>query len=340
MNFFDLPHVFVVFHPGCGGNFITGLLHKLVNRQLDPVAVSSIGSSHTLVNKKELGTDFLSFTTKSQQHSLFNSDAERISYYIENIKKNYIDISVPEVVWTHDFTNIPVYRKYFKNSRIVVITASSDKERLTSIIMHIIKTVLDKDATIPLSKDEWSNTITQWTIRCRPILEKLVPGNQVDIILADRFNPAYKELLTFATVKLFSLYFQCPGLIDSALGERVGVFDNVLYPSADPKIPYRVGPRVEKFIDSACEILPYTYLANNDVNVLIEKVSLILSRVLTAEEKNFIKSEFTKYHLAQDQNLIEDPITYFNDLKIKIQKYYEKNFTIHNANDSNIDMGI
>jgi hypothetical protein len=171
-------------------------------------------------------------------------------------------------------------------------------------------------------------------------LEKLVPGNQVDIILADRFNPAYKELLTFATVKLFSLYFQCPGLIDSTLGERVGVFDNVLYPSADPKIPYRVGPRVEKFIDSACEILPYTYLANNDVNVLIEKVSLILSRVLTAEEKNFIKSEFTKYHLAQDQNLIEDPITYFNDLKIKIQKYYEKNFTIHNANDSNIDMGI
>jgi hypothetical protein len=316
--FFEIPHIFVVFPAGCGGNFITGLLHKLVNRQLNPVVISPIGSSHTLVNKKELGTDFLSFTTKSQQHSLFNSDDERISYYIENIKKNYIDITVPEVVWTHDFTNIPVYRKYFKNARILVITAFSDKERLTSIIMHIIKTVLDKDARIPLRKDEWENTIIQWTIHCRPILEKLVPGNQVDIILADRFNLAYKELLTFATAKLFSLYFQCPGLVDSTLGERVGVFDNVLYQSVDPRIPYRVGPKVEEFIDSVCEILPYNYLANNEVNLLIEKMSLILSRELTSEERIFIAAEFTKYRSAQDQKLLVDPVQYFNDLELKL----------------------
>jgi hypothetical protein len=318
MNFFDLPHVFVVFPPGCGGNFITGLFHKLINQQLVTVSVSSTGSSHTLVNKKELGTDFLSFTTMPVQHALFTSDAERISYYIENIKKSYADSTEPDVVWTHDFTNIPIYRKYFKNSKILVITAFSDRERLTAIIMHILKTLLDKDAAVPLVKAEWEHTIEQWIIHCRPILEKLVPGHQVDNILADRFNPAYKELLTFATIKLFLLYFQSPGLIDAALGERVGVFNNVLYKSSDPIIPYYVGPKIEKFIDSTCEILPYSYLTNNDVEKLTSVAASILNRELTLEESSFIATEFTKYRLAQDQVLLADPVQYFKDLELKL----------------------
>lgn len=326
MSFFDLPHVFVVFQPGCGGNFIAGLCYKLINSQLDSIAVSASGSSHTQADKKAQGTDFLSFTTLTHQHAGFSSDAERISYYVENIKSSYSHVTEPAVAWTHDFTNIPIYRKYFKNARILVITNFSSSERLAAMIMHCHKTFLDKNAIIPTEQHQWNSSIDNWATPAGMILVKLlatepdrtVPRKQARMILADRFNPAYKDLLTFATIKIFVKHFQSPGLIDSSCTEKVGTYNNVLYPSDDTDLRYKIGPEIETFIDAESAVLPYSYLANNDVNLLICKLSAILRRELTSEESIFITESFTKYRLAQDRSLLSDPAKYFNDLKLTL----------------------
>jgi hypothetical protein len=326
MSFFDLPHIFVVFQPGCGGNFVAGLCHKLINSQLDSIAVSSTGSSHTLADKKTQGTDFLSFTTMTHQHARFSSDVERISYYVENIKTAYSHVIEPMVAWTHDFTNIPIYRKYFKNSRILVITNFSDSERLTAMIMHSHKTFLDKHAIIPAEQHQWDNSIDNWATHAGMILVKLlatepdrtIPRRQARMILADRFNPAYKDLLTFATIKIFVKHFQSPGLIDDTLEEKLGTYNNVLYPSNDQDLRYKVGPAIETFIDDESVVLPYSYLANNDIALLICTMAAILNRELTFEESSFITESFTKYRLAQDQALLADPAKYFNDLKLTL----------------------
>ena len=321
MNFFDLPHAFVVFHPGCGGNFIAGIFHKLINHQLNSIAVANTGSSHTLVDKKAQGTDFLAFTTTSAQQSSFSSESDRISYYIENIKRSYSEVTVPMVAWTHDFTNIPVYKEHFKNSKTLVITANSDRERLTAIIMHVTKVILDPNAVIPLVQSEWEKMMAVWQTYCKVALEQTMPSNQADAILADRFNPKYKNLLTLVSIKLFLLYFDAPGLLDPTSDQKVGVFNNVLYASKDPMQNHRVGPLVDTFIDSSCEILPYSYLANNDVEMLTCAIKSVMNRELTLEESSFIATEFTKYRAAQDQVLLADPVQYFKDLELKLYKH-------------------
>jgi hypothetical protein len=318
MNFFDLPHIFVVFHPGSGGNFIAGLYHKLINQEFDSIAVADTGSSHTLAAKKAQGIDFLGFTTISSQHAAFKSRADRISYYIQNIKESYSTVTIPMVAWSHDFTNIPVYREYFKNSKTLVITADSDRERLTAIIMHVIKVIMDPNAVIPLVQNEWNNLMTVLLGHCKVFLENLMPDSDADAIIADRFNPKHKNLLTFIFIKLFLGYFDARGLLDPTSDQKVGAFNNVLYASEDPKQNYQVGPSVNTFIDSSCEILPYSYLANNDVEMLTRAIASVMNRELTLEETSFIASEFTKYRRAQDQVLLADPVQYFKDLKLKL----------------------
>jgi len=319
-NFFELPHIFVVFPPGAGGNFIAGIFHKLINGQLDSIAVANTGSSHTLADKKAQGIDFLAFTTISAQQSLFLSDSDRISYYIENIKRSYSEVTVPMVAWTHDFTNIPIYKEHFKNSKTLVITANSDRERLTAIIMHVTKVILDPNAVIPLVQSEWGKTIAEWQTYCKVALEQTMPSSQADTILADRFNPKYKNLLTLVSIKLLLGYFNVRGLLDPTSDQKIGVFNNVLYASEDPKQNFQIGPPINTFIDSTCEILPYSYLANNDVEHLTCAIASVMNRELTLEESSFITNEFTKYRSAQDQVLLADPVRYFKDLELKLHK--------------------
>lgn len=326
MRFFDLPHIFVVFQPGSGGNFVAGLFHKLINSQLDSIAVSATGSSHTLVDKKVQGIDFLSFTTTTKQHLLFSSETERISYYIENIKTSYSHITEPMVTWTHDFTNIPIYRKYFKNARILVITNFSHSERLASMIMHCHKTFLDKNTIIPIVQHQWDNGLANWAEAVEITLAKSLvigPDNNITrekirTIIADRFNPAYKDILTFATIRIFARYFHSPGLIDSRHAEKIGTYDNVLYSTNDPVSRYTIGPKIKKFIDAESVVLPYSYLANNDCAVLITALTKILDRVLTVDESDFVSGAFIKYRSAQNQSLLADPLEYFNNLNLSL----------------------
>jgi hypothetical protein len=310
---FSLPHIFIVFNPGSGGNFMAGIVNGLLNSNLQSINIGKDGSSHTLVNKKITGEDFLSFGTLIEEHAVFKYETGREEFYLTNIKKHYDNLDTPQVIWTHDFTNIPLYRKHFKNSKIFVITNNTDQEQLTAIIMHITKTLLGS-AAIPLSEDLWQHALKQWVNRCTPELCKLVSTEQATDILANRLDPNNKKILEYVSIRIFLLYYGMLGLINPSIKTKK-VFNNVLHPAPSLEIPYIVGNTLETYIDNKCIVLPYNYLANNDSDLLIRKISELFVQPMTDKEHNFIKMSFTQYRNAQDQLLLLDPIKYYNNLK-------------------------
>jgi hypothetical protein len=312
---FNLPHIFVVFNPGSSGNFIAGIINKLVSSNLDPVAISSTGSSHTVLNNKSAGTDFLSFGTMIEEHESFQTEEDRETFYLENIKKSYSNVSVPMVTWTHDFTNIPLIRKHFKNSRILVITNTTDRERLSSVFLNILKTLLDKNAAIPIPDRHWQTSLEKWLIVCRMELSKFYKQEQVDKILKDKFNKEYKDVLTFASIRALTRYYGMFGLIEHITYPEKQVFDYVLYPKKVINPPYDLGNRLDSYIDDQCITLPFNYLLNNDCDLLIKKLSALLGKTLKIEEQTYIKETFAKYFAAQNQQIMSDPVQYYRNLK-------------------------
>jgi hypothetical protein len=317
-SIFNLPHIFIVFNPGSGGNFLAGIFNRLLNSNLQSINIAKDGSSHTLVNNKINGTDFLSFGTLIEEHEPFKSENDREQFYLANIEKHYVNVTDPQVVWTHDFTNIPLYRKHFKNAKIFVVTNDTDQEQMTTIIMNISKTLLGNDAAIPLSTDVWEFALERWRAGCMPELCKLVSVDRAKEILADRLNPANKEILEHVSIRIFLWYYKMLELIEPGIKVEQRVFNNVLYPTRNSPILYKVGNTLESYIVDKCIVLPYNYLLNNDSDLLIAKITELFDRTISEEEQNFIKNSFIKYRSAQNQILLTDPVKYYNDLKNKV----------------------
>jgi len=316
---FNLDHIFIVFNPGSGGNFIAGIANSLINASFDSPLISSAGSSHTVkTDNKAAGTDFLSFGTLTEEHTLFPTADARINYYLENIRNNYTSVTTPQVVWTHDFTNIPIYKRFFKNARILVITTHTDRECLTSLIMNTLKTLLDEQANIPLTKQHWENAVSRWKEHCVPEMKKLVGSSNIDQMLSDRFNPVYRDTIALASIRTFLRYYGMVSLVEDVNNTERMVFNNVLYPPDKQGAPYKIGESIYSYLDQDCVILPYSYLSDNDDTVLLDRMTALIQRELTEEEQGFVKTSLYKYRLAQNQTLLEDPRKFYNDLKSKV----------------------
>jgi hypothetical protein len=316
-SIFNLPHIFIVFNPGSGGNFLAGIFNRLLNSNLQDINIAKDGSSHTLVSSKVAGTDFLSFGTLLEDHEPFKFEEEREQFYLTKIEQHYSDLNEPQIIWTHDFTNIPLYRKHFKNAKIFVVTNNSIQEQMTTIIMNISKTLLGTHAAIPLSTDVWERSLERWRDGCMYELSNLVGADQAKNILVDRLNPDNKNILEYVSIKLFFRFYRLWEDFESKTNTH-SLFNNVLYPVKDSPMPYRIGKTLNSYIDNDCVVLPYSYLANNDVEMLTGAITSIMKRELTSEESSFIAIEFNKYRGAQDQVLLADPIQYFKELKSKL----------------------
>jgi hypothetical protein len=99
----------------------------------------------------------------------------------------------------------------------------------------------------------------------------------------------------------------------------------VLFRSQQVLLNYVAGPfklkienELDLYIDNDCVVLPYQYLADNDFNLLIEKVSAILTKDLEEDEINYIKSSFEKYRSAQNKAILSNPAEYYKKLRRKI----------------------
>ena len=313
---FQLPHIFIVFSPGGSGNFVASILNKILNPDISDIAISSSGSAHNNLEKKITGTDYLSFGTIVEEHSEFKTQEEREQFYLEKIKTSYADVTTPQVVWTHDYTNIPFYKKHFKNAKILVITHSTDIERLVTLLMNLTKTLLDDNAIIPLKKSYWANVLDMVEQTRRNTLTKWVKDpNRVEDILKNKNEPVNKSLIDFFTIAPIFDYYGMLWLVEPRSENKKIVFDNILYPSKDANLPYIVGELLNSYIDVDCIQLPYVYLIDNRIDILISAIENVVNNPLTELQLEFVKNTFIKYRNSQNQILLSNPKKYYDDLK-------------------------
>jgi hypothetical protein len=323
--FFDLGHVFIVFGPGSGGNFIAGLLNKLVKEEFTKLDISIGGSSHTVSTNKHINGDSLSFGTISDEQVEFNSQAEREHYYIQKINEEYVNVTSPQITWTHDFTNIPVYKKYFKNCRILTITHDSYASRLTSVYMHVTKVFFNPNFIVPIKEPYKSNHFNIWENTCKSALSPYVGIDIATDIFNKRISEQYaKDIITYISLRAISKYY---GLLDYSQGivsNEPCRYDFALYPNKDNNQLHDIGENYCDYVDGSDAILTYSYLINDKPIFLLNAIEKILQRTLSVEEKKFILSEYTTYRKFQNQEILIDPLQYYRNTEKIASAHIEK----------------
>lgn len=290
MSVFDLEHIFIVFAPGAGGNFISGLLDNLLSNQLSQLAISNTGSSHTTMAKKAAKQDYISFGTFRSERTDFESDIKRLEFYTSNIQ----DIETPVVSWTHDYDNISDYTDIFPNAKILVITADSEEEQLAVTFMYCVKNMMDEHVATP-HPEKRAQIWRYWNWLLRTELSKLIPEHKISQAMLD--TDIVKYLHIDRMMKLFRLmdYRDLPAPVDDG--------------------PLNMNPYdMDKHLNSKCTILPYKYLIENDVELFVEKIGQLLP--LNDERRSYTIEMLEYYRNKQNLLMLEQPYTFLEELKM------------------------
>jgi len=304
MNIFEIDHVFITFAPGAGGNFIAGLLDKINSGLLSELVISSSGSSHVVNNGKIDGGDSISFGSNPEENAKFPTVDAREAYYLDRIVREYPD-PTKIITWTHDFTNLPLYKKHFDASRSLVITTHKTNEKLVSILMHVTKVILSDESDIPIPKDLWVQLKARLKMYISTRLENVLktPVN-IDHIFNNRCG-VYSDLVFYlSTVALLNY----GGLYDvlKLIEEPVDI------------APNNRNSNIRELIShNADVILPYSYLIDNNVDLLQDTVSKVFNKRLSNEEVEFIRTTFNTYRVKQNTEILTDPLSYFTTRKYK-----------------------
>lgn len=293
MTVFDLEHIFIVFAPGAGGNFISGLLDNLVTNQLSRFTISTTGSAHISMAKKAAKQDYISFGTFKSERENFESDAKRLEYYISNIQ----DIDTPQVTWTHDYDNIKNYSDLFPNAKILVITADSEEEKLAVTFMFCVKNMLDEQVATP--HPEKREHI--WKRRNRLLnteLANLIPKNKIHEARLD--NDIIKYLHIDRTMKLFRIMNYCdlPAVVHNNSMNLLNID------------PYDT----DQYLNDRCTVLPYKYLMTNDVELFLDAMGKLLP--LNDEQRSYVVEMFDYYRNKQNLQMLERPYEFLEQLKM------------------------
>lgn len=328
---FDLKNHFIVFSPGAGGNFVSGIVQHLITGNIQPLDITKSGSSHTVTSNRTS----ISFGTWAGDDLRFGSDIVKEEFYLDEIKKEYAMATSPVVTWSHNYKNIPLYKKHFKKSKILLIAETSSKERLTCVMMNATKTLLDKSADIPLKELTWKNLLAGWKRFCIKELD-LIKNSDIDAesLFSDRYNHNYYALILYLTIRSITRQYGMLSYLDDTVSE-IFLYDNILYPIGKHHIvSYMVGEPISQFVGDSDIVLPYTYLVDDNSELLIEKLSELVDRKLSDSEKNFILAEFKRYRSAQNIRILTDPVGFYNDLEQialgQLRELEELNSVTHN----------
>lgn len=321
---FELPHIFIVFQPGTGGNFIAGLISKLINSDSTELHISDNGSSHTVIDRKVAGTDYLSFGTVFDDQTFFPSQEQRLSYYLENIEKLDGVITTPQVVWSHDFTNIPLYQNFFPNSKVLVITQNSNIEKLVAVCMNVVKNLMDPDHVAPFPPKQWEKIVKQMDFLLELGLRNKV-GERARDIVQNKFNNANHDIIKFIRLRQMLGYYGLLHLVDKNFPPTRDVANTVLFRTPWEEFvknmnspPYRIGLPYDSYINNECIQLPYSYLIEGRANLLVDAIESLVNHLTNAERVD-IAVKFNKYRDMQDQLLLADPVEYYNSLALSIR---------------------
>jgi hypothetical protein len=285
-----------VFAPGAGGNFLAGVLTGLLNSNYSDINIAHSGSSHS-----DLKNDYLAMGRFID--NTFSSTGGKITYYKKQINDNLSKISHPMVSWTHDTTNIPLYRTLFPNSKIIVITQDTPNEKLAVTFMNVIKNILDDDVTTALPPEVFNQMRSSFKqLAVKPAL-KILSEHQLNLIFSEsKYEPIVKYL-----------YFQC---MVNFYG-LTHLLENVEKQMETEIIAFGVSNKTYDLFENITGdiTLPYSYLSMNDVNKLLTVVADALGRDLTKLEKIFVENNFSKYRTKQNLDILLDPVAYYKQLK-------------------------
>jgi hypothetical protein len=317
-NVFELPHIFVVFHPGAAGNFMTNLIRNILNEGVN-VQVSSIGSCHDDSSASKLAFEYFSCGIfypeqyKIKPHSFDN----RVQFYKNKLLSLTQPITSPVVTWTHDFTNIPLYRKLFPNCKILVITQETIDEKLIITAMQQLKNILAKDliSMIPAETKNWFFNI--WKDSCRVKISELTNDTSfIEKMLDDRFNDAYRDIIEYASIfSMLDRYGLTPAIDDLPTEDRVNyvAYYGAVVKSSKPLI---IVKSYNECIDNDCILLPYSSIIHNNNDRVIEQLYYLIGN-LSDTQKNTITFKLNQYVDGQPKSLVSSPLQYLRQLRDK-----------------------
>ena len=322
---FELPHIFIVFQPGTGGNFIAGLLSKLISNDSSELHISTNGSSHTTIDRKVAGTDYMSLGTVFDDQTYFPSQEKRLNYYLEKIEELDGVITTPQVIWSHDFTNIPLYKEFFPNSKILVITQTTDIEKLVAVCMNVVKNWTDPHHIPPFPPKQWEKIRKQTNVALERSLRQVI-GERSKEVVENQFSAANHNIVKFIRTRNLLWYFGLLHLVDKNSIPRRDVTNVVLFRTPfeefikDMSGPaYKVGLPCESYYTQDCVLLPYRYLIEGRANLLVDAIESVVG-TLTDSQRTYIAVQFNKYRDMQDQTILTNPYKYFSDLKNTVFK--------------------
>lgn len=311
INFYQQPHIFVVFRPGAAGNFISNLIDNILNQNFNSLKISNSGHVHynSIVERKRADKDYLSFGAGlSGTDPNFFTEEERIKYYKDGIDGgDYLNQTY--VTWTHAFYNIPIYRSLFPNSKILVINDDSLKERLISMVMHVNKNHFSRDDQSPF-----------------PFRNRIKPKIFKAMAVKDMFSKSYpgkKYVKGYADLDLSMMYktfLKIQGLekyLDQNLETIVPYHDdntNTLLTIAERKAEFSVGRQHAAQSDISID---FNNILTKSLTPIVGAFETVFSRTLSTTEIEYVKSALNEYVESQNHDLIKNPIEYINGIKEK-----------------------
>ena len=303
-NFYQLPHIFVVFRPGAAGNFLSGLIDNVDSHNLGKILLSSGGHAHynSIVERKKLGIDHISLgmgIAGVDQH--FFSDDEKVEFYREKINSTNYE-NKRYVTWTHNFTNIPLYKKLFPACKILVIKEDTLRERLVSMIMAINKNHFSKDQQMPI-----------------PPLDRIKPEIYKKTFISNNFLKYYPNKIykvghdDVDKHVMYQSHLECQGLANynqSLLDRKIDYLDDNKNPSLtffERRAQHSIGFHHSENVDHHIRLLDI--LSANTDNI-IHAIEFLLDRSVNVAEKAYIIESVVNYKNSQDQCLLKDPYEY------------------------------
>lgn len=322
MSFFDLEHIFIVFSPGAGGNFVTGILTRTLYRDFSNIRLSSTGNAHSLSPDKLIFSDVMSCGMRYDVPKFYSAQ-EKLEYCRNAIESKHGNDTDIKISWSHDYTNIMLYKTLFPNCKILVITQDSDDEKLAIIIQQELKNRLDPNGFVFLEGNDY---VEPWRLRFKHALNLTLGSNMSDIsteIANNYMAPEYKNIVTFFAINMMLAYYGVEYLTDPRKPLLVDYLEYctlprfVEYPSyvlkTTDKVIFTVGPSYKDCITDDCVLMPYHVLMKNDLNAFVKMIESLIGS-LDHEQIEFVENNLTTYITKQAPGLMSNPTQYYRNL--------------------------
>jgi hypothetical protein len=305
-NFYNQPHIFVIFRPGAGGNFISGLLDNLLRQNFNTLKISDSGRAHynNIVERKKVGKDYLSFGSGLHfADPEFFTLEEKIQFY-----KNGIDnsdyLNQPYVTWTHAFENIPIYRSLFPNGQILSINEDTLKERLTALIMHVNKNHFSNDNQYPFPAEYQHKPELFKELITKDVFSRSYPGKI--------YQPGHLDLDKLMIYRHFLKYHKLEKYLDYDLAAKIPYEDNGS--GAFKKAHFSVN---RHYVSLCSTEINFGDILTRSTDKIVREFETILKRQLSSQELQYMAHSLNEYIKSQNSDIISDPKKYLDDIKEK-----------------------